>query len=65
MTATEFYAQWGPRILILLRIVTALLFMEHGTQKLFSPLPIREHNRHFGDLRRNELQVGFRVGTGP
>ncbi|MFC0409628.1 DoxX family protein [Roseomonas elaeocarpi] len=26
---------WAPRLLALLRIVAALLFMEHGTQKLF------------------------------
>jgi putative oxidoreductase len=41
MTAPEFYARWGPRILAILRIVTALLFMEHGTQKLlgFPPSP--------------------------
>jgi putative oxidoreductase len=32
---------WGPRALALLRIVTALLFIEHGSQKLlgFPPLP--------------------------
>lgn len=26
---------WSPRVLSLLRIVTALLFIEHGTMKLF------------------------------
>jgi putative oxidoreductase len=26
---------WSPRALAILRIVTALLFMQHGTQKLF------------------------------
>jgi putative oxidoreductase len=26
---------WAPRMLAILRIVTALLFLEHGTQKLF------------------------------
>ena len=31
---------WAPRALALLRIVTALLFLEHGTMKLFQfPLP--------------------------
>jgi putative oxidoreductase len=29
------YAVWRPRILSLLRIVTGLLFLEHGTQHLF------------------------------
>ena len=28
-------AAWAPRVLGILRIVTALLFIEHGTQKLF------------------------------
>ncbi len=31
---------WAPRVLAVLRIVIALLFIEHGTQKLFSfPVP--------------------------
>ena len=31
---------WAPRLLSVLRIVAALLFIEHGTQKLFSfPIP--------------------------
>jgi putative oxidoreductase len=31
---------WAPRVLAVLRIVVALLFIEHGTQKLFSfPAP--------------------------
>lgn len=34
MTEAEFFDQWGPRLLSILRIVTALLFLEHGTQKL-------------------------------
>ena len=29
-------ATWAPRLLAVLRIVTALLFIEHGTQKLFA-----------------------------
>src|SRR3954453_11344351 len=29
------YAVWAPRVLSLLRIVVSLLFLEHGTQKLF------------------------------
>lgn len=28
-------AEWAPRLLSLLRIVAALIFLEHGTQKLF------------------------------
>lgn len=28
-------ASWSPRMLSVLRIMTGLLFMEHGTQKLF------------------------------
>ncbi len=37
---SSFYPQWSPRILSVLRIVTAFLFMQHGAQKLFSfPAP--------------------------
>lgn len=41
MDLRELETVWGPRALALLRIVTALLFMEHGAQKLlgFPPLP--------------------------
>jgi putative oxidoreductase len=36
MTAqTSFYASWSPRVLSVLRIITAFLFMQHGAQKLF------------------------------
>ena len=39
-------AGWAPRLLSLLRIVTGLLFMEHGMQKLLgfppSPMPMPE-----------------------
>jgi putative oxidoreductase len=30
-----FYAAWSPRLLSVLRIVTAFVFMAHGSQKLF------------------------------
>lgn len=33
---------WAPRVLSLLRIVAALLFVEHGTQKLFG-FPLSTH----------------------
>jgi putative oxidoreductase len=36
----EFYARWSPRLLSILRIVTAFVFMTHGSQKLFGiPAP--------------------------
>ncbi len=33
---TDFAIVWAPRMLSVLRIVAALLFIEHGTQKLFA-----------------------------
>jgi putative oxidoreductase len=35
MKTQSLAAEWAPRLLSVLRIVAALLFMEHGTQKLF------------------------------
>lgn len=34
MTRAELETVWAPRLLGVLRIVTAILFIEHGTQKL-------------------------------
>ena len=34
---------WGPRILSVLRIITGLLFMEHGMAKLFNFPPSTMH----------------------
>jgi putative oxidoreductase len=34
MVASRVFAFWSPRLLSVLRIMTALLFMEHGTGKL-------------------------------
>ncbi|MGH6903840.1 MAG: DoxX family protein [Geminicoccaceae bacterium] len=34
MNNDDFQAVWAPRVLSILRIVAALIFMEHGTQKL-------------------------------
>jgi putative oxidoreductase len=34
MASSDFGTVWAPRMLAVLRIMTALLFMEHGTQKL-------------------------------
>jgi putative oxidoreductase len=31
----SFYAAWSPRVLSVLRVITAFLFMQHGAQKLF------------------------------
>lgn len=41
MTRQELETVWAPRLLGILRIVAAILFIEHGTQKLFGfPPPI-------------------------
>jgi len=38
---SDWSANWAPQLLSLLRIVTAFLFMEHGTMKLFGfPAPM-------------------------
>jgi putative oxidoreductase len=38
----DLLSAWRPRVLSVLRIVTSLLFMQHGTQKLFGfPAPQR------------------------
>lgn len=34
MNVDEFQTVWAPRVLSILRIVAALIFLEHGTQKL-------------------------------
>ena len=44
MTLMQLETVWRPRALSLLRIVTALLFLEHGTQKLFG-FPPTEYPR--------------------
>jgi putative oxidoreductase len=36
MSTDELETVWAPRVLSILRIVAALIFMEHGTQKLLS-----------------------------
>src|SRR5205085_1336362 len=36
---SSFLAQWSPRVLSILRIVVAFLFIQYGTQKLFGYPP--------------------------
>jgi putative oxidoreductase len=36
MNTDDLQTVWAPRMLSILRIVAALIFMEHGTQKLFN-----------------------------
>jgi putative oxidoreductase len=38
----SFYSSWAPRVLSIMRIVTALLFMQHGSQKLFGFPPAQQ-----------------------
>ena len=40
MNTTQLETVWAPRVLGLLRIIAALIFMAHGTQKLLGfPAP--------------------------
>ena len=59
---------WSPRLLSILRIVAALIFMEHGTQKLlgFPPLdrPAPELLSLSGIAGVLELFVGFEILAG-
>lgn len=47
----DFFAEWSPRLLSVLRIVAAFLFMMHGTAKLFS-IP---HQAQFDNLQLMSL----------
>ena len=42
MPFADTWIAWSPRLLAILRIITALLFIEHGTSKLFGfpPFPM-------------------------
>lgn len=45
---TASLAEWSPRVLSLLRFVAAILFLEHGTQKLFGvPPPVMQQPAAF------------------
>ncbi len=48
--------QWAPRILSILRIMTALLYIQHGTQKLFG---FPESARVMGELSPLTLTAGL------
>ena len=49
MISEKTRAEWTPRMLSILRIVAALLFMAHGTQKLLN-FPPRANNAPGPDL---------------
>ena len=44
-------AIWAPRVLSIVRIVTGLIFMEHGTQKLLNFPPLGRPAPEFLDVR--------------
>ena len=62
MSIDELETVWAPRLLSILRIVAALIFMEHGTQKLlgFPPMdrPARRCSRSSGMAGVLELVGG-------
>jgi putative oxidoreductase len=43
MSSVSFYSKWTPRLLSVLRIAVALLFIEHGSEKLFGFPPAAQH----------------------
>ena len=63
-------SRWQPQLHALLRIVTGLLFMEHGTQKFlsFPPGPMAGMGLMFSNLGAYagiiELSCGFLVAIG-
>lgn len=52
-------AVWAPRALSILRIIAALIFLEHGTQKL---LGFPAHPSRFRQVSR-QLAVGRVIGV--
>ena len=44
MNSNDWLQPWAPRILSVLRIAAALLFMQHGTMKLLDYPPTGEHD---------------------
>ncbi len=70
MAVAEFTYAWAPRIRSILRIMTGLLFMIHGTQKLFAfpaagpgggPAPLMSQ---FGFIGLLELVFGGLIAIG-
>jgi putative oxidoreductase len=49
MNTDDFQTIWAPRVLSILRIVAALIFFEHGTQKLLG-FPLHENPPAFLSL---------------
>jgi putative oxidoreductase len=68
MALDHFTVQWAPRVLGVVRIVTTLLYMEHGTQKLLgfppSPNPGPPLFSHLGLSGLLEIVGGFLVLVG-
>ncbi|MDX6382057.1 MAG: putative oxidoreductase [Rubrobacteraceae bacterium] len=42
MSRVSFYSEWTPRLLSVLRVAVALLFIEHGSQKLLGFPPAQQ-----------------------
>ncbi|MBV9246044.1 MAG: DoxX family protein [Methylobacteriaceae bacterium] len=50
MNPSELQSVWAPRLLAVLRIVVAVLFLEHGTQKLIGFPPPMDPGRSLSTL---------------
>jgi putative oxidoreductase len=69
MVSEEFRATWSPRLLSVIRILTGLMFMQHGLSKYFGfPMPYPNPNFQvwsmLGVAGIIEIVAGFLIAIG-